>query len=734
MKHNFKPAENRPGAGFCNAFAMIVFLFVVSSFNVSAQSGFDRCGTEPPPAGFETWMQSVVEQYQEAGERRMSVVTIPVVFHVIHNGAAVGAGTNLSYEQLLSQIEVINEDFRKMGAGFNNHLAGADIMLDFCLGGVNRVNANSQGWGSPPYTKCFIDSDIKPATIWSPTNFLNIWVISGINRCDSTGNLLGYSTWPEGSGLSGVPGNGGTINQEDGIVIRTSSVGRPPLNTAGGAYNLGRTATHELGHFFGLRHTWGDGDCSADDFCGDTPNCNDAFYGCTNPGEQCTDAGNRMIENYMDYTDDLCMNIFTNDQNTRIQAVLTNSPRRVELVNAANCCAEKFATAAVTSNYNGRDISCTGACDGSATVSTSGGTGPFTYLWSNGATSASITNLCAEIYTVTVTDARGCQVITSVTLNNPPPLRAAALAISDFNGYHISCHGGNDGLGEVTHDGGTGPFDYEWSDGQSTKAASNLTAGYYTVTVTDVNGCTDDAAVTLTEPDPLTLEAGENKTVYYGYPDSACAHLGASGISGGVSPYAVKWSTGETTDSITVCPASTTTYYLTLTDANGCTLTDSLQICVIDVRCGKKLNNISICHYSSPKMPKSKTLCVGFPAVATHLAHGDLLGDCEADRNCIFQAASKMAAQEGSYFIESFPNPFSRELTIRFVPGQDAHVSLMLYNSAGQQVESLFSGNTEAGNSYRFVFKADNHPDGLYVFRLLSSSGEVIYRKVILSR
>jgi PKD repeat protein len=114
-----------------------------------------------------------------------------------------------------------------------------------------------------------------------------------------------------------------------------TSIGRAPANPFSGTYNAGRTATHEVGHYLGLRHIWGDGGCSVDDYCGDTPNSDAANYGCPTTHVSCGSLN--MVQNYMDYTDDNCMNIFTADQRTRMRTVMENSPRRSNLRTSPVC-------------------------------------------------------------------------------------------------------------------------------------------------------------------------------------------------------------------------------------------------------------------------------------------------------------------------------------------------------------------------------------------------------------
>ena len=176
------------------------------------------------------------------------------------------------------------------------------------------------------------NNSIKPQTQWDPTRYFNIWL------ADLGGGLLGYAQFPSSSGLPGLNTNGGNANT-DGVVVTSSSVGSVANPSSGGPYNLGRTLTHEVGHWLGLRHIWGDSSaCTNDDFCADTPDATNSNGGCPTVDSCPSDGlGADMVENYMDYSNDACLNTFTADQKTRIQAVLANSPRRMELATSTVC-------------------------------------------------------------------------------------------------------------------------------------------------------------------------------------------------------------------------------------------------------------------------------------------------------------------------------------------------------------------------------------------------------------
>src|SRR5690606_1825563 len=149
------------------------------------------------------------------------------------------------------------EDFRKaIGTnGYNTHPAGADCEIEFCLAAVDpsgnvlaQPGIDRQNLGQSSWAMSSINSTVKPQTIWDPERYCNIWTV---NFGGSSANLLGYAQFPSSSGLTGLNTNGGSANT-DGVVIRYNAFGR--TGTVSSPYNRGRTTTHELGHWLGLRH------------------------------------------------------------------------------------------------------------------------------------------------------------------------------------------------------------------------------------------------------------------------------------------------------------------------------------------------------------------------------------------------------------------------------------------------------------------------------------------------
>jgi hypothetical protein len=307
------------------------------------------CGTEVPSQQWDEWFNKKVAEYKEhlvKNKLQMPNYTIPVVVHIIHAGGAVGVGDNISQAQVVDQINILNADIAGTGVNVGNcpsvfQSVIANCNLTFCLAvtnptngtlaepGIDRVLATSiPGITSIPangFATGVINSSIKPATIWDPTKYCNMWVMKLQN------GLLGYATFPAGTTLAGVTG-GGTATT-DGVVMGHNYFGSIGSASVSAPYHLGRTTTHEIGHWVGLRHTWGDGNCLTD-FCNDTPTAKTSNFGCktfpygTNQCGPGSSPNGEMTMNFMDYSDDPCMYMFTTDQRTRVQTAMSQGTFR----------------------------------------------------------------------------------------------------------------------------------------------------------------------------------------------------------------------------------------------------------------------------------------------------------------------------------------------------------------------------------------------------------------------
>ena len=234
-------------------------------------------------------------------------VEIPVIVNVLYKTAA----ENISDAQIQTQINVLNQDFNATNPDFSSVPAlfsgvAANIGITFVLEKINRKKTTKTSWGTRDTMKKTKQGGLDPT---SPTTKLNLWA------CTIGGGILGYAQFPGGSSAT------------DGVVIDSKYFGLS--GTASYPYNLGRTATHEVGHWMNLRHIWGDATCGSD-LVNDTPTHNTANYGVpTYPHlSTCTGTPVEMTMNYMDYTDDRGMYMFSNGQKTRMAAIFVTGGAR----------------------------------------------------------------------------------------------------------------------------------------------------------------------------------------------------------------------------------------------------------------------------------------------------------------------------------------------------------------------------------------------------------------------
>ncbi len=223
-----------------------------------------------------------------------------------------------------------------------------------------------------------------------------------------------------------------------------------------------------------------------------------------------------------------------------------------------------IATGTFPSSTTFTSAQCAGQCNGTASVTPSGGTSPYTYAWSNSSSTQNISNLCAGTYTVLITDVNNCTSTASVAITQPAAL---SLSTAKNNPICTACNG----TASVNASGGVSPYSYLWSSGQTTSSASALCAGTYTVTITDLNNCTATSTVSLTATGGITAAASSTNLQCF----NNC--IGTASVSGsGGSGYTYQWSNGKTTSNITGLCAGT--YTVLVQDVNGCTATQNVTV------------------------------------------------------------------------------------------------------------------------------------------------------------
>ena len=265
-------------------------------------------------------------------------------------------------------------------------------------------------------------------------------------------------------------------------------------------------------------------------------------------------------------------------------------------------------------NTTNTNIDCFGQATGTATVTPTGGTAPYSYVWSNGATSQTVNNLPSGTYIVTVTDANGCIAQMSLTITQPQ-----SSIVTTATQVNVLCYGNPSGSIDLSVSGGTGPYMYSWSNGSTTQDISNLAGGSYTGTVTDVLGCTSSASVTITQPSAFSITTTSTDEMM-GMDGTATVT-----VSGGTPNYMYYWMPGgATTPSITGLAAGT--YSVTVLDANGCG--DTLEVMVGSQASLDEAGLTSIVLYPNPSattITVSNSASTAFDQVGVYTSEGRLL-------------------------------------------------------------------------------------------------------------
>lgn len=253
--------------------------------------------------------------------------------------------------------------------------------------------------------------------------------------------------------------------------------------------------------------------------------------------------------------------------NGLVQTGLTAGNYNVTVTDVNGCQKTKTITISQSNPMNvsltPMQISCFGGNDGTIQTTITGGNSPFTYQWSNNATTQNLTNLQIGTYTVTVTDATNCTTTQNVTITQPTPLGGT------ITGTNVSCFGGNNGSITITASGGTTPYTYLWSNNATTQNLTNIPAGNYSVTITDDNSCQVVLPITITEPSSFSVSI----TITNPTCNSSTNGTIQTTTNNGIAPFTYNWSGGLSGQNPQSVAAGT--YNVTVTDANGCTATST---------------------------------------------------------------------------------------------------------------------------------------------------------------
>lgn len=486
-------------------------------------------------------------------------------------------------DMAVNQIEVLNQDFGGYNPDITNYCDDAfdcpehyaldaisgGSCIQFCLATMDHPAGSGLNDGDPAFTfnQWTFDTDAPP---WD--GYVNIFV--------SDQSPSGY-----GSGLLGLaPLFGGANPDGNGVFVAARAFGGyeeecdagPVTINNSNNYDLGRTATHELGHYYGLRHTFQG--CGSGDQIADTPSQDEPNYGVPTIGSDCLSTANNtcgtqdFFFNYMDYGNDVVMYMFTSDQSDLMYDVALDGnyksetstcqdiPNDYDPIFPTGC----YVCPSLSIVASTVETTCYGDCDGAITIEdVPAGIPPFTYVWDNGESTATIENLCAGDYTVSVYDAYNCEVIEEFTVNEPDELIANAFSTDEMGNEF------EDGTAWAEPFGGTDPYFYSWSNGENTQAIENLAPGSYTVTVMDFNGCESIQSVIVEEFICPAL------TVIDDHSDVLCAGecTGAAEISdvlNSEAPLVYEWSNGGVDPVITDLCAGV--YLVTITDVVNCSI------------------------------------------------------------------------------------------------------------------------------------------------------------------
>lgn len=312
---------------------------------------------------------------------------------------------------------------------------------------------------------------------------------------------------------------------------------------------------------------------------------------------------------------------------------------------------------------------CAGAANGSIDLVVSGSASPYTFEWSNGATTEDISGLAAGYYTVTVTDANGCTQTLTVQVSSPAPIVASATKVNPTCGINGSIN--------LSVAGGVAPYSYLWSNGAVTQDISGLSPGWYTVTITDGNGCTTSLARKLWGAHPLKIR----RISLTHASDNTCDGAIDIKILGGTQPFTYLWNNGATTQDLTnLCPG---VYRVTVTDAQGCTAQKVFRV-----------------MYLKDVMP---------------------VRGIDPDDDDMTAAAVSL--------LNLYPNPTSHSVNLSMMFREEGTVTISIYNVLGKLMQQHELKQVESGAVITHEIILNQLPSGAYVVTV-QQNGAIVHRKL----
>jgi PKD repeat protein len=427
---------------------------------------------------------------------------------------------------------------------------------------------------------------------------------------------------------------------------------------------------------------------------------------------------------------------------------LSGGSYSVTVSDASSCTATTSVTVVSPANLNVNNTSSTPATcnpDGTASISPSGGTPPYTYLWSNNQTSSTVSGLSGGTYTVVVTDSNGCQKTKTITVESTGGVATSAGAVSN-----VTCNGGSDGSATVSASGGQGPYTYSWNGmgGQTTATATGLSAGNYSVNVTDANGCGASQSFTITQPTALITSLAPTEALCFGMANGALQ----GSMSGGTPPYSYHWNGAGFGQTLNPQNVAAGTYNFTVNDANGCQTVTSATVSQPDEMVATVVSMTpDSCQMDVGSAEIEVTGGVGMYSVIwddtdeqegfilMDVRHGDYAATITDQNSCVKMKnvnieevdcgiVNGLEELSPAWSANIFPNPLhGTELSIQLSGDVHGAIRATLMDITGQIVQDSWLTNGQSNHSFHIGTEV---AEGIYLLQL--SEGPQVYTQRVM--